>query len=63
MQISEIGRLPKGLVHATLQRKPRDSKLSRLVTTRITLTIEQWIDVQGHSRSLTFVAIESPYSL
>jgi len=26
----------------------------------ISLT-KQWIDVQGHSRSTTFVAIESPY--
>ena len=46
---------------ATLQRKPRDSSLSRLFKTRITLMTEQSIDVQGHSKSSTFVAIESPH--
>jgi len=37
--------------------------LSHLVKTRIALMTEQWIDVQGHSRLLTFVAIKSPYRL
>jgi len=35
-----------------------DSNLSRFVTMRIILTIEQWIDDQCNSRSTTFVAID-----
>jgi len=46
---------------ATLYRKPRNSSLSRSVTTHITLTTEQWIDVQGHTKSSTYVAISSPW--
>ena len=46
---------------ATLYRKPRDSSLSRLVTTRLTLSPQHRIIVQSDSRSLTFVAIESQY--
>ena len=41
-------------------RKPRDSRFSLLVKTRINLTTEQKIDFQGHLRS-TFVAIDSPH--
>jgi len=38
------------------------SSFSCVVTIRIvTLTTEQWIDVQSHSRSSTFVTIERPY--
>jgi len=43
------------------QRRPRHTCFSRLVAIHITLTTEQWIDVQGHSRSSTSIAIESPY--
>jgi len=42
--------------------KVRDSTLNRFVTIRMTVTTEQRIDVQGHSMSTTFVAIESPHN-
>jgi len=47
---------------ATLWRQLCDSSLSRLVITRITLTTEQRIDIQGYSRSTTCVETESPYN-
>jgi len=39
----------------------RDTSLITLVKTHIILMKLQKIDVQGHSKSSTFVAIESPY--
>jgi len=51
------------LYNFCLYRRPRDPTLSRYVTMCKTLTTEQWIDVQGHSRSTTFVAIESHFLL
>ena len=38
--------------------RPTASTWSHFVTTRITLRTQQWLVVQGHSRSSTFVAIE-----